>query len=144
MAQDAWSAYLINKTKLRVEELMTTEEKKDSVEEPPAKKPFKLAHMTPPTRALAQSCWRFLNAMEELPQGSDEDATRTPLEAYLLIAQATSQAALNRMNAMPFGDKGAHHLFPDATGLGQTALSDEAWTAFQTRGRDAMDELRAF
>ena len=95
-------------------------------------------------KVFVHNCWRFLNAMEELPQGSDEDATRTPLEAYLLIAQATSQAALNRMNAMPFGDKGAHHLFPDATGLGHTALSDEAWTAFQTRGRDAMDELRAF
>jgi len=118
-------------------------EAEDKTAEPPAKKQFKLTHMSPGTRTLAQSCWRFLNAMEELPQGSDEDATRTPLEAYLLIAQATSQAALNRMNAMPFGDKGAHHLFPGATGLGQRALPDEAWIAFETRARDAMDELRA-
>ena len=105
--------------------------------------PKKADHSTLPhksvsleTKALAQDCFHFLNDHYpyQLPQGSDDDTTRTPLEAYLLIrvAHATSQAALNRIDHVS--------LFPGATTQGE--MPEEVWGEFNRRARTAIDELR--
>ena len=89
--------------------------------------------------ALAEDCWRFVNATlmdsgAPLPLMSHER-----LELYLLIAYASSQAALMRMSQLPFADAGARHLFPGAASL--RSVSEAEWDAWTARARAAMRGL---
>jgi hypothetical protein len=121
----------------------TDEISKKEDDEPPSKR-FKLERVPLAIASLAQGCWRFLNAMtrDELePLPGNDEATPTPLEAYLLIAYATSQAALIRSSNFPVADAGVHHLFPGATTLRTHTVSATEWDAFQGRAREAMREL---
>ena len=88
--------------------------------------------------ALAEDCWRFVNATlmdsgAPLPLMSHER-----LELYLLIAYASSQAALMRTSRLP--DAGARHLFPGAASL-RTSVSEAEWDAWTARARAAMRGL---
>ena len=90
--------------------------------------------------ALAEDCWRFVNATLRMDSGAPLPLmSHERLELYLLIAYASSQAALMRMSQLPFADAGARHLFPGAASL--RGVSEAEWDAWTARARAAMRGL---
>jgi len=80
--------------------------------------------------ALIQGCWSFMDAMQRDEPGyfPTTCCEYSMLEAYLVLAHASSQAGLYRFNKMVFGDAGVRFIFPLASTMHE--VSDEHWYAF--------------
>ena len=96
---------------------------------------------TPNDDDLVTACWRFVDAMRREDSGQLPPLSPTPLEAYLILAYARSQAGLFRMSHMSFGDAGVAHLFPGVRTMRD--VSQTQWDAFSARVGARMAALSA-
>ena len=89
---------------------------------------------------LVEACWNFINTMQRedcgiLPRSREF----TPLESFLVLSYAQSQAGLFKYSNMAFGDKGISFLFPTASAMRD--VSQEQWDDFAGRVSSLMRKI---
>lgn len=90
------------------------------------------------------NCWCFLNAMARFDNGVLPQKTETqysPLEAYLILGYAMSQAGIFRMSNMGFGDAGVFFIFPGTSSMRE--VSQDQWDLFAQRNETLRHKIAA-
>jgi hypothetical protein len=91
---------------------------------------------------LIESCWKFVDAMQRGDDGKLPKSEKyTPLEAFLVLGYAQSQAGIFRMSSFKYGDKGVKFIFPEKQKMSD--VSHEEWYEFAERVSGLMSKITA-